>query len=514
MYSVRSGAEFLEGLRTLDPRLKNLRLNSVEIDRKAFKVTYNFISDETVDEELKKKLLDKVFEESPEEFRSVEITVKKIVSDEALVGGAIFNFIKDNYPSIGMFLKPTDVVCAKVGDTVKYTLRLTKDGAEYVVKGGVIKKLNEFLGKNFCSDFAGNTEIKAAEETVDLSDEEVFESELSRIEHRTIKIQDPVVIDDPVMGDIALYIEDATSGAVTVCGKITEIAERETKNGKPFFIIHIDDTTGKTSGVYFSKKATYGEIKKLAVGDAVIVRGTIGEYNGRRSFTIDKINRCTFPENFVKKDKFKKSAPKEYKLVFPTPASTVKVTSVFDETNAALPKELIDETYVVFDLETTGLELMTNGITEIGAVKLVGGKPAEQFTTLVKPDYPITEEIVNLTGITHEMVENAPKIGTVLPDFMKFIEGAVLVAHNAEFDTRFIKRFAAGEDYEIKNKVLDTLEMSRKYLPQLHKSGLGVLAEYFGVVFHHHRALSDAYATAEVFVELMKIKEKKESAKA
>ena len=195
--------------------------------------------------------------------------------------------------------------------------------------------------------------------------------------------------------------------------------------------------------------------------------------------------------------------------MFPEPATTVKVSSVFDMQSEPLPKELTEETYVVFDLETTGIDLMTNGITEIGAVKLVGGVAKEQFTTLVKPDYPISDEIVKLTGITPEMVANAPKIGTVLPDFMKFIDGAVLVAHNAEFDTRFIKRFAAGEDYEVKNRVMDTLEMSRKYLPQLRKNGLGVLAEYFGVVFHHHRALSDAYATAEIFVELMKIKAKK-----
>lgn len=509
MYSVKSGAEFLEKLRELDPRLKNLRLHSIEVDRKGFKVTYNFISDEAVDEELKGKLLDRVFEETPEEFRFVEITVKKIVSNEELVCGAIFNYLKENYPSVSIFLKPTDVVCANVGGVVKYTLRLSKDGADYVVKSGVIRKLNDFLGKNFCSDFAGNTEVKEADEMPDITDEVVFENELQRIEHRTIKVEDPIVIDDPMMGDIALYIEDAVSGSVTVCGKITELSEKQTKNGKPFLIIHIDDTTGKASGVYFSKKNTYGEIRKLQVGDAIIARGSFGEFNGRKSFTFDKINRCTFPADFVKKERFKKSAPREYKLVFPEPATTVKVSSVFDMQSEPLPKELTEETYVVFDLETTGIDLMTNGITEIGAVKLVGGVAKEQFTTLVKPDYPISDEIVKLTGITPEMVANAPKIGMVLPDFMKFIDGAVLVAHNAEFDTRFIKRFAAGEDYEVKNRVMDTLEMSRKYLPQLRKNGLGVLAEYFGVVFHHHRALSDAYATAEIFVELMKIKAKK-----
>jgi DNA polymerase III epsilon subunit family exonuclease len=303
-----------------------------------------------------------------------------------------------------------------------------------------------------------------------------------------------------------LYIEDATTGEVTVCGVITELSERETKNGKPFLIIHLDDTTGKTSGVYFSKKSTYHKIKELAVGDAIIVRGSIGEYNGRRSFTFDKINRCVFPSDFVKKEKYKKTAPREYKNIFPEEASTVKVKSVFDA-EEILPTELTESEYVVFDLETTGLDLMSNGITEIGAVKIVNGKIKEQFTTLVKPDYRITEENFKITGISEEMVKDAPKIGAVIPDFMKFIEGAILVAHNADFDLKFIKRFAGAEEYEVKNKVLDTLELARANLPQLRRHDLGTIAEYFGIVFHHHRALSDAYCTAEAFIELMKIKD-------
>jgi DNA polymerase-3 subunit alpha (Gram-positive type) len=149
---------------------------------------------------------------------------------------------------------------------------------------------------------------------------------------------------------------------------------------------------------------------------------------------------------------------------------------------------------------------MNNGITEIGAVKIEKGVIKEHFTTLIKPDYPISEEITKLTGITQEMVKDSPKISTVIPDFMKFIEGAILVAHNAEFDIKFIKRFAGVEEYEINNKVLDTMEMTRKYLPQLRQTNLKVLAEHFGIVFQHHRALSDAYTTAEAFIELMKIK--------
>ena len=149
---------------------------------------------------------------------------------------------------------------------------------------------------------------------------------------------------------------------------------------------------------------------------------------------------------------------------------------------------------------------MSNGITEIGAVKISNGKVVEQFTSLIKPDYAIPREIVELTGITEELVKDAPKISAVIPDFMKFIENSILVAHNAEFDLKFIKRFAGAEDYEVKNKVLDTMELSRQCLPQLRRNDLHTIADYFNITFHHHRALSDSYATAELLIELMKLK--------
>ena len=505
MYKTVDSLEFIELVRGIDPTLKNIKLKNVRVEKSTGVITFVFICDNTVSDELKNQICKVVEEVTPHQFNSVQVVVNKIVSNAELINAEIFKFITENYPSISIFLKPTDVVTSEVGDLVKYVIKLTEDGAEYAQRGGVLKKINQHLSTRFCSEFAGSTQIKQAEETFSLLSDEVYYSQVEKIEHRTIQVQDVVVVDDISMGSVALYIEDANTGQVTICGKITEISERVAKNGKPFFIIHIDDTTSQISGVYFSKKNTIGKIRDLVVGDGIIARGTVGDYNGQKRFTFDRINRCTFPENFVKKDKFKKPAPKEYKTIFPSQANTVKVKSVFDS-DLSLPTELIEKSYVVFDLETTGLDVMNNGITEIGAVKIIDGKISEQFHTLVKPDYPITEEIVRLTGITSQMVENAPKISTVIPDFMKFIDGAVLVAHNADFDTKFIKRFANAEEYEIKNQVIDTLDLSRKYLQGLRKFDLHTVADKFGIVFHHHRALSDAYATAEAFIELMKIK--------
>ncbi|MBE7087722.1 MAG: hypothetical protein E7369_05440 [Clostridiales bacterium] len=505
MFTVKTGEEFISDIRALDESLSNLRISSVEVDKKNYSITYNFICDKVVDEELKNKILSEAEKITARVFRAVEVTVTKIVSNDQLVDNEIFNYLNSSYPSISIFLKPTDIRSGIYGNLVKYVIKLTKDGVDYAVKNGLINKLNNFLATKFCSDFAGSLEEKEADESISLLSEEVYESQLQKIEHRTIKVSDVVCIDEFDMGDLALYIEDAISGDVIICGKITDIAERQSKTGKPFFILNIDDTTGRASGLYFTKKNTYQKIKELKVGDDIIARASIGEYNGRKSFTFQKINRCTFPSDFVKKDRYKKTAPKTYALIHPEPAKTVKISSVFDN-DAPLPQAFTKETFVVFDLETTGLDVMSNGITEIGAVKIMGGKIVEQFTTLVKPDYPITSDNQAITGISEDMVKNSPKIGAVIPDFMKFIEGAVLVAHNADFDTKFIKRFAGAEDYEIKNKIIDTLEVARKVLPFLKKHDLHTLGEHFDIAFHHHRALSDAYATAEVFIRLIKIK--------
>ncbi len=505
MFTIKSGEEFIADIRRLDPLLKNIRLSSIEIEREKNRIRYNFICDEAISEELYDKIYKEVDFITLPAFKTVEVSVKKIATNDQLINTEIYRFVSDKYPSVSIFLKPTDVLSTVVGNIVKYTLRLTKDGAEYIEKNKALSRINDHLSKCFCSDFAGNIEIKEENENESLLVEEVYASEIQKIQHRTIKVKEPVIIDDLHMGDLALYIEDAKWGDVTVCGTVTDIQERQTKSGKPFFIIHLDDTTGKISGVYFTKKATYPKIKDIAVGDAIIARGNIGEYNGKRSFTMDKINRCVFPTDFVKKEKFKKAVPKNYKLIFPQKASTVSVASVFDG-EEILPKELTDTTFVVFDLETTGKEASNNGITEIGAVKIENGKIVEHFTTLVKPDYKITDEIVAITGITEEMVKDAPKISEVMPDFIKFIDGATLVAQNADFDMSFLKRFANAEEYAVKNKVMDTMLLSRELFPHLKHHNLKTIAEHFGIVFHHHRALSDAYCTAEAFIKMMKIK--------
>lgn len=158
------------------------------------------------------------------------------------------------------------------------------------------------------------------------------------------------------------------------------------------------------------------------------------------------------------------------------------------------------DSFVVFDIETTGFSSVTNHIIEIGAVKVENGKIVDRFSTYVNPQEPIPYRITKLTTITDADVMDAPTIDQVLPDFFTFCEGCVLVAHNASFDTGFIKENARKLDLPYAYTHVDTLAMARVLLPQLAKFTLDHVAKTVGVSLeNHHRAVDDAEATAEIF---------------
>jgi DNA polymerase-3 subunit epsilon len=165
---------------------------------------------------------------------------------------------------------------------------------------------------------------------------------------------------------------------------------------------------------------------------------------------------------------------------------------------------LEDVPYVVFDLETTGSSAGKGGITELGALKLWRGEVVEEFSTLVNPGRPIEPFVVRLTGITDRMVAGAPPTSEVMPRFEEFVDGSVLVGHNVHFDCAFVTAARAGSP--LPNPLLDTLKLARCLVPGLKRYRLSSLVSHFGVrAMPNHRALSDAAATAGVFLRLSKL---------
>jgi len=214
-------------------------------------------------------------------------------------------------------------------------------------------------------------------------------------------------------------------------------------------------------------------------------------------------------------DLYEKCVKKGIKPVFGMEGYLVDVTPI------VYNKELIDsETfnqhdmgkheYVVFDLETTGLSPLNDQIIEFGAVKIKEGQVIDTFSTLVNPQRPISSIITEITGITNEMLKDKSTIEEILPKFLRFLEGSILVAHNANFDYRFLKQqVKVVLNQDLNRAYVDTLSLSRSLL-SIKSNSLDKVVKALNLEeFNHHRALDDADITAKVFLSLMEIAEKR-----
>ena len=174
-----------------------------------------------------------------------------------------------------------------------------------------------------------------------------------------------------------------------------------------------------------------------------------------------------------------------------------------DDSHLRLLKEL---DFVVVDVEATGAKTPPNRLIELGAYRIRGGKIVDKFATLVNPEIPIPRFVATLTGISNEMVKGAPVFADVAPKWLDFVSEAVLVAHNAPFDTSFlnheISRVYPG--HRMVNPHLCTVRLSRRAMPDLSNHRLETIASHFSIpIASRHRAGSDALATAEIFILLL-----------
>ncbi|MFI3230280.1 MAG: PolC-type DNA polymerase III [bacterium] len=167
-----------------------------------------------------------------------------------------------------------------------------------------------------------------------------------------------------------------------------------------------------------------------------------------------------------------------------------------------------NEEYVVFDLETTGLNREVSKIIEIGAVKIKNKKIIDRFSSFINPQEMLTQEIINLTNIDDGMLKDAPLEDEVMPKFLEFIKDSVLVAHNSKFDMAFIKKWTIKNNIVLNNSVVDTVVVSRTLFKEATRHSLKVLTKKFKISLeNHHRAVDDAEATALVFLNFIEILE-------
>lgn len=502
-------AEFLEQIRKSDG-LKNAVLNKICVDVRAHSCRFEIVTDVAYSQE-DAACAERAVREAVPASMQAEAKIVKLVADAQLVRHKILEYLEHSHRAAAACIRAEDIGVFPEGQTVRFTFGV--DAAErgfFEKNEQLLPGVERMLGRNFCNTFKGELVDKEkagiGEESEEDEEKEVFDYRPAR----TFPVVDFEPIDEANVPKIATYLSDCTftSDSLTVCGEILYIQERVSQKGKPYLRFTISDSTDRMQFSYFIRKKTEEKVRALKVGDWVVCTGANEMFNERLSFTARYINRGRAPQDFVPEKRPGKPVPAHYAIVAPEKLTDYSQLNLFEQ--SALPEDLVKNTFVVFDLETTGLVNVPAGgkmdaITEIGAVKIIGGEIREKFTTLVNPERKLDDEIVRITGITDDMLKDAPKIAEVIPDFYKFCDGCILVGHNVQFDYKFIQYYGAQEEYMFEQKTYDTLAIAQGLL-FLPNYKLNTLADHYGIVFNHHRAWDDALTTAKIFIELIKAK--------
>ncbi len=375
------------------------------------------------------------------------------------------------------------------------------------------------------------------------------------------KSDNPDVVFGRDFDEEALAIEHIVGeiGEVVIRGKVLSVETREIRNEKTILMFALTDFTDTIMIKMFCnnehvkeitehvKKGAYLKVKGVTTIDRFDGELTIGSVNGIKKipdFTTGRADNSPLKRVELHchtkmsdmdgvsevKDIISRAISWGHKAIAVTDHGNVQA---FPDANHALPKgsdfkviygveaylvddlkeivensegQGLEDTYVVFDLETTGFSPVNDKIIEIGAVKVVEGKITDRFSTFVNPDVPIPFEIEQLTGIKDEMVLDAPKIEVILPEFLEFCRGAIMVAHNAGFDMSFISKNCQRQKLPCNYTVIDTVALARVLLPSLNRFKLDTVAKALNVPLeNHHRAVDDAACTAEIFLKFVKM---------
>ena len=464
-----------------------------------------------------------------------------------------------------------DTLKIKIPKSMIYDSLKSKN-CEYIIRHVFLEEFSIDLKVILEKAVDEKVDIKKILEKMDKEmEEKVREMQISSPKKVKDDEEDKYVIKEEVEDENIIYGEnvnalfehicDINKNSKTVCitGEIFNIEIKELKNGKILLIADVTDNTSSISCKLFLNDLNQDTVlSKISEGSYVRIKGDViyDIFKRELTMTISGIRLEEKKPRVDTSDKkrvelhahtqmssmdalcntkklVKQAATWGHKAIaitdhgvvqaFPEAMDAGKANGIkilygvegyLVEDNAPIIRDANDkdlsQTFVVFDLETTGFSNKNDKITEIGAVKVKNFEIVDRFNELINPEKDISYKVQELTGITNDLIKDKPTIEEILPRFMEFVGDSVLVAHNAEFDIGFINQKCKEMNIEFKNKSVDTLMLARILLPHLKRFKLNNLTKELGVPLHnHHRAVDDAAATAQIFIKFLDMLEKK-----
>ena len=495
-----------------------------------------------------------------EKIEKIWVNIINVIKEKSPICYPIFKdstfIIEDNILNVSLYKKEAFIFKSKKIDNIIENIIKDRFGLNIFVK--FIDINNDIDNRKQKNDELKKLIARALENNTTNNYEERKENQVLDInKFRQVK-RLSLKIKDEISGEVSKIKGSVNDGeTIIINGKIFGIDITETKKGKYIVKVDITDMTDSVSFKFFVSpedfKEDYSSIIKK--GNFVIVKGEVRYDEYMKELILVPIEICMTnpPESKMDnseekrvelhlhtqmskmdgitpvKDIIKRASEWGHKAVAITDHGVVQAfpdamdmarklgikvlygveAYLIDDLSSVVEnsknQRLIDE-YVIFDLETTGLNREYNKIIEIGAVKVKNGKIIDRFSTFINPHEKLSEDIIKLTNITDDMLLDAPEESEILPKFFEFFGDSVLVAHNAKFDMGFIKKWAERNNTTVESTVLDTVGLSRTIFPEMTKHTLNVLAKKLHISLeNHHRAVDDAEATANIFIKFIEI---------
>ncbi len=455
----------------------------------------------------------------------VDIKIKKSFMDKELIFKSCIKFFSENAKSIVDNINEKTLHIDVKDKTATITIDTASHLADYLAQKDIRMELQTYLNVYYCGSFIikVNNCLEEEDSTEFLSQRQKRIEEISYAtaftynQNRRFDVTNVRQLFGDEIDIMPEHIVEGEADNRIFAGKIKYLTQRifkkkkkdkdgnETEEDKPYFTFTLQDGVKFMSASYFPTKANYHKMNLLEDGMTVLVKGDVKIFREKFSLSVKAISLCDIGGDKPKETSFKK-AVSGYNFIAPEPYVSTSQDYLFaDKKEEEVPEAAIGKTFVVFDLETTGLLPEKDEIIEIGAVKVVDGKITETFWCFVKPSFPIPAESTAINNITNEMVSNAYSINQVFPDFYKFCEGSIMLGHNAlEFDFKFVDNIAKKMGYKMPEERMDTIVMSREKLSHLRFHNLKTICGYLGVKLEGaHRAINDTIATAQVFLKLL-----------
>lgn len=439
---------------------------------------------------------------------------KKSYLDKEFILKEIMLFLKNNYSSVFAYISSDNILIENNNCYINIIINIAKNIIEGINSIKFTEELTNYLNSRFCAEFS----IKIAI-TKEVQFEGIIEKRLEKVLEENVveKIPRYKVLEPVMLVGKEFYFEPEYIGniknekpSVILAGKVVNLNKKTfLKKGKveyekPYYTFLLNEGKNSINVVYFCPKSNEDKMDKLAVGDSLVIMGDVRNgYSGSLTLYARSIALCEIPNNIYdyEQEKPKIKLPKEYKVVVPEKVLSLEQKNLFN-VGPIYNKEIYDNKFVVFDVETTGLDADTCEIIEIGAAKIENGKITEKFQTLIKPSKPISNLITNLTGIDNDMVKDAPNISDAIKDFHYFCENAILVGYNVNFDIKFVQNAGRPENCPFANQIEDAMVLAREKLRLGNYKLKTVVNELHIKLENAHRAYNDALATAKVYLKL------------